>query len=298
MLKYNANLVLEGGGMRGAYTAGVLDFFHDKEINFQLVTSTSSSALIGSSYVASQRGRNYRILQEIGNNKQSISIRNLIQHKELFSMDFIFDKLSNESASLDFTAFSNSSTKFIIGTTDLDTGKPIYHSHYKSKSDLLTLIRASCSLPILAPSITYEGTEIMDGGISEAIPISPSIESGSQKHVIVLTRNEGYIKKPTRLTWLFKKVFKDYPNFVRLLQTRHQLYNKTTEILAGMEQRGEAFIIRPTKPLQASRVEKNSKKLHGLYIQGYKQAENSFGDLQRFLENSNQSYYFQENISS
>ncbi|MUK89251.1 patatin family protein [Ornithinibacillus sp. L9] len=297
-MKYNANLVLEGGGMRGAYTAGVLDFFHDQGIEFPLVTSTSSAALVGSSYIAKQRGRNYKILEQIWKNSQSISFLRMLQHKELFSMDFIFNTLSNDSFPIDFDTLSKTPTKFVIGTTDMNTGKPFYFDHYETKSDLLNLIRASCSLPVLAPSVSYKNKELMDGGISDAIPINPSIASGTPKHVVVLTRNQGYVKKPSNLHWLFKRVFKDYPNFINLLKTRHNLYNQTMQMLLKMEQQGEVFIIQPQKPLKASRIERNKDKLRLLYMQGYEEAENKLKDLQRFLKNSDQSYYFQDNISS
>ncbi|SET03092.1 Predicted phospholipase, patatin/cPLA2 family [Oceanobacillus limi] len=282
-MKHQANLVLEGGGMRGAYTAGVLDFFHDKEIKFPLISTTSSAAIIGSSYVSNQRGRNYKILEQISSNKHSISFSRMIRHKELFNMEFIFQKLSGELIPLNFEDFLASPSKLVVGTTDLDTGKPNYHETFMSKSDLLTIIRASCSLPILAPSITYNQTKLMDGGIADNIPIKPSIESGNTKHVVVLTRNKGYIKKATKLNWLFKRVYRNHPEFLKLLSNRHELYNETMQQILDMEKRGEVFIIQPKKPLKGSRIERNREKLRLLYNQGYEEAENSFLDLKHFL---------------
>ncbi|WP_239984648.1 patatin-like phospholipase family protein [Lentibacillus sediminis] len=297
VLEDNIGLVLEGGGMRGAYTAGVLDFFHDKGIQFPLVTSASSAAIIGSSYIAMQRGRNHQILTELGKRRDAISFMRMLKQRELFSMDFIFDKLPNELIPLDFDAFSKSPATFFIGTTDLKSGQTVYHQSFETKQDLLQLIRASCSLPVLAPSIPFQGNELMDGGIGEAIPLKPSVESGNKKHVVVLTRDKGYIKKPTRLNWLFKRTFKQHPQFADLLRTRHELYNKTMLELRQLEKKGKVFIIQPEHPLTASRIERNGDKLQQLYLQGYQDAEKKHTALIQFLEPSKEPY-LEENIPS
>ncbi|GAB3044557.1 patatin-like phospholipase family protein [Virgibacillus ainsalahensis] len=292
----NIGLILEGGGMRGAYTSGVLDFFHDEGIDFPLVTSASSAAIIGSSYIAKQRGRNYEILMEMGKNHKSISFERMIREKELFSMDFIFDKIPNELVPFDYESFSKAASKFIIGTTDLNTGSTVYHDSYGSKEDLLSIIRASCSLPILAPSISYKGNNLMDGGIGEAIPIKPSIDRGYRRHVVILSRNRGYIKKATKLNWLYKRVFKKHPEFAKLLKDRHILYNRTIKTLLEMEKRGEVFLIQPEEPLKVSRIEKSSEKLDQLYIQGYTEAKEKSWALQQFF--TKQAPYYEKNMTS
>ncbi|WP_234032403.1 DUF6363 domain-containing protein [Lentibacillus cibarius] len=124
----------------------------------------------------------------------------------------------------------------------------------------------------------------MDGGVADPIPIRPLLARGLKKHVIVLTRNKGYVKKASKLNWFFKHVFKDKPELIKLLRNRHQRYNETMQALINMEQRNEAFIIQPEQPLAASRIEKNSQKLESLYEQGYQEAEKKFPALQHFLE--------------
>ncbi|MGJ9460539.1 patatin-like phospholipase family protein [Oceanobacillus sp. CF4.6] len=283
-MEVSAGLSLEGGGMRSAYTVGVLDLFLDKGIDFPVVASASAGSLIGSSYIAKQRERNHRMLLEIGGNPESISFKRMIRDKELYSMDYIFNKIPNEIIPLDFNAFSQSASTFIIGTTDINTGYPIYHDKYDTKEDLFKIIRASCSLPVLAPSISYQGLDLMDGGVADPIPIKPLIDRGSNKNVVVLTRNKGYIKKGTRLNWLYKRIFSEKPLLIKLLRERHLIYNKTMQQLLEMEKRNEVFIIQPEKPLVTSRIEHNKEKLQNLYVQGYQETEKKYEALKYFLQ--------------
>ncbi|WP_245844159.1 patatin-like phospholipase family protein [Oceanobacillus rekensis] len=285
-LEGNTGLLLEGGGMRVAYTAGVLDLFLDKGIEFPVVATASAGALIGSSYITKQRERNYQMLAEIGGNPKSISFKRMIQDRELYSMDYIFNQLPNEIAPLDFEAFSQSTTNFIIGTTDIDTGYPIYHDTYDTKEDLFKIIRASCSLPLLASSVSYQDLDLMDGGVSDPIPIKPLIDKGMKKHVVILTRNKGYIKKGTKLNWLFKRIFHNKPQLQKLLQNRHLMYNQTMQKLLNMEKCNEVFIIQPEVPLAATRIERNRERLENLYVQGYKEAEMKSEALKHFLQNN------------
>ena len=184
---------------------------------------------------------------------------------------------------MDFYSFSNSSSKFLIGTTDVQTGEPIFFDQFDTKDDLFTVIRASSSLPVLSPSTYYQGKELVDGGVSDPIPIQPLIDNGLKKHVVILTRNRGYVKKGTSLHWFFQRVFKDKPELVELLRTRHIKYNETMEMLYEMEKNNQVFIIQPEKPLSASRFERNKAKLRDLYIEGYQAARDKLPALQRFL---------------
>ncbi len=175
-------------------------------------------------------------------------------------MDFIFEKLANEQFPIDFASFLQTNARFIVGTTDINTGRPLFHDTFTEKNNLLQVIRASCSLPVLAPSIEYQGKQLMDGGISDPIPINPLIERGLKKHVVILTRNKGYRKKATKLNWFFRRFFKNKPELIQLLRNRHLSYNQTMRKLLEMEQRNEVFMIQPEEPLAASRIEKNGQK--------------------------------------
>ncbi|ENH97576.1 hypothetical protein J416_06178 [Gracilibacillus halophilus YIM-C55.5] len=284
----DTGLILEGGGMRGAYTCGVLDFFHDQQLDFPLVSTASSGALIGSSYVANQRGRNHKILQELLKNKESISFKRMILEKELFNMDYIFNQIPNQIVPLDFESFSTSAKSFVIGTTNLYDGNTIYFDQFRTEQDLLKIIQASSSLPILSKGVLYNQKKLMDGGISDPIPIQPSIDKGYQKHVVILTRNKGYVKKPTKLKWLFQTVFKEKPDFVRTLLYRHNKYNQTMAMLEELVKENRVFIFQPEQPLTVSRIDKNHNKLEELYIQGYEEAKARYDELLFFLNNTKQ----------
>lgn len=282
----NVGLILEGGGMRGIYTAGVLDFFCDAGIDFPLVATASSGALIGSYYKAKQRGKNYQVFEQIMRNPEAISFKRMLTHKEIFGMDFIFDTIPKELVPLDFHSFSTSNTQFIIGTTDILTGKACYQDTYTSKDELLKMIRASCSLPILASIVSYNGRDLVDGGVSDPIPITPSLNQGYRKNVVILTRNKGYVKKATTLNWFYKSVFKNYPELRRLLKERHIIYNQTMHRLREMEKQNKVFILQPNEPLIAKRIERNKKVLHDLYMQGYREAEQKRDELNQYLNHS------------
>ncbi|SFA84152.1 Predicted phospholipase, patatin/cPLA2 family [Lentibacillus halodurans] len=298
-MEYDAGLMLEGGGMRCAFTVGVLDYFLDHQIEFPYVATASAGALIGSSYIAKQRDRNTELLAGIGKNRKAISIKHFLRNKELFSMDFIFDKLANHLFPLDFQSFSQASSRFIIGTTDINTGRSVFYDTFQKQEDLSTIIRASCSLPVLAPSVGYKGKQLVDGGVADPIPILPLMKHRLKKHVVILTRNKGYVKKPTKLNWFFKRIFQDKPELIKLLRDRHVRYNDTMKKLRAMEQRHEAFIIQPAEPLAASRIENSKQKLEALYHQGYQEAEKNSKALQNFLNNSQKpAAYIKDNVPS
>ncbi len=283
----NTGLVLEGGGMRGAFTAGVLDFFMDCDMHFPYVVGASAGACNGSSYIAKQRGRNYKVIVGYGSHPEYISLKRAITKRELFGMDFIFDKLPNQLVPFHYERFfesTNQSQKFVVGATDVNTGQPVYYDQFNSGEILLKLIRASSSLPFIAPMIEHGGQKLLDGGIADPIPINPSIEAGNQKHIVVLTRNEGYVKQKMKFSWFFQKKYKEYPNLLKAMQQRHERYNETMKQLEELKEEGKVFIIRPEEPLAVSRIERNQSKLHALYEQGYKQAQAQVSELQSFLK--------------
>ncbi|RDY71313.1 patatin family protein [Halobacillus trueperi] len=280
----DVGLVLEGGGMRGAYTAGVLDFFLDEEIHIPYVVGASAGACNGSSYVARQRGRNYEVIVEYGAHPEYISYKRMITKRQLFGMDFIFDKLPNQLVPFDYDTFLQQKTRFVVGTTDMKTGEPVFYDRFPDRESLLKVIRASSSLPMVAPSIQYDGRELMDGGIADPIPMQASKRDGNKKHVVVLTRNDGYIKGRMKGGWYFNRKYRQFPLFAKALLERHVRYNQQLQKVREAEQNGEAFVIRPLKPLKVSRIERNRDRLHDLYAQGYEEAESHASRLEKFLQ--------------
>ncbi|OCA92835.1 patatin-like phospholipase family protein [Pseudobacillus wudalianchiensis] len=279
-------LVLEGGGMRGLYTAGVLDFFLENKIEFPYVIGVSAGACNAASYISKQWGRNKRVNIGFVRDPKYISLRNFFRNGELFGMDYVFDVIPNQIVPFDYEEFKRSDTEFVIGTTDCHTGEPIYFSRKEYKEDLLTPIRASSSLPFAAPIVSFQGYELLDGGMSDPIPVKKAEQDGCSRNVIVLTQHEGYMKKPSRLHFMIKRKYARYPGVVRMLEGRWRHYNRTIEYINQLEKEKKAFVIRPSQPLEVSRVERNQRKLTKLYDLGWQNAADTFEELTNWLNES------------
>ncbi|GIO40326.1 patatin-like phospholipase family protein [Paenibacillus apis] len=279
----DVGLVLEGGGMRGIYTAGVLDCLSDWGLKFPLVASSSSSALIGSYYISEQRGQIFEAYNYLTDNHRIISFKHMMTHKELFRMDLLFQLVPEKVAPFDYRTFTESGVRFLISTTDILTGSAVYHDTFPSQEILFTLARASSSLPVFAPSVAFEDKLLVDGGVADPIPIKPSIERGYRRNVVILTRNRGYIKKPSSLGWAYRRLFRQYPELIKLLKNRHERYNQTTQDIQKMDRDRDVFLICPEKPLIAGRMERNKLVLQELYMQGYTEMQQKKEALHSFL---------------
>ncbi|WP_446897749.1 patatin-like phospholipase family protein [Clostridium sp. LBM24168] len=280
----NIGLVLEGGGMRGLYTAGVLDFFMEKNLYFPYVIGVSMGACNAASYISRQKGRNKRININYIDDPRYLSIKNWISRKGIFGSDFIFNEIPNKLELFNTETFNNSSERFVIGATDCDNGKPVYFEKDKCKDDILDIIKASSSLPFMAPIVKYKGINLLDGGISDPIPVKKSIKDGNNRNVIILTRNKGYVKKPFKLKILAKKVYSSHKGLIDSMMNRYKKYNDTIRYIEKLESEGKAFVIRPSKVMKVKRIEKNKRKLTELYEQGYKEAKKYYDHLNNWLE--------------
>jgi predicted patatin/cPLA2 family phospholipase len=275
-------LVLEGGGMRGAYTAGVLEAFLENNIEFPYVIGVSAGACNAASYLSKQKGRNRKVNIGFVKDPRYLSFRNYFRNRELFGMDYVFDEIPKKIVPFDFEAFHRNNAEFVIGTTDCYTGKPVYLKRNDYKEDVLMAIRASSSLPFAAPVIDFLGHQLMDGGISDSIPIKKAKEDGYKKNVVILTRNRGYQKKPSKFQYFIKRKYHQYEGLCKALENRWLHYNETTEFLHSEEQNNHAFIICPKEPIKVSRIERNPLRLSQLFDQGYKDGEASIEQIEKW----------------
>ncbi|WP_370636348.1 patatin family protein [Cohnella sp. CFH 77786] len=279
-----AGLVLEGGGMRGLYTAGVLEYFAERDLYFPYQIGVSAGACMAVSYLARQRGRNKAVNIGFAGDLRYLSWKKFLRHRrELFGMDFIFDEIPRSLVPFDFKRFEEAGEAFVVGTTDVETGLPAYYGKGEEGFDLLTLLRASSSLPFLAPIVEYKGRKLMDGGITDPIPIRRAESEGCDRTVLILTRHKGYAKSRNRLGWLLRKKFGAYPKFVEAMLRRHETYNGTLSYIEERERAGAAFVIRPALPLKVGRVEQDKAKLESLYAQGYQDAKRAYPRLTEWL---------------
>ncbi|MGM0845356.1 MAG: patatin-like phospholipase family protein [Bacillota bacterium] len=279
MLFNQTGLVLEGGGMRGVYTAGVLEYLLENEVEFPYVIGVSAGACIAASYLSKQKGRNKKVNIGFAGDPNYLSWRNYFKKRELFGMDFVFNEIPNKIVPYDYEAFQNSQSQFVIGTTDCHTGESVYHYRKDYGEDVLTPIRASSSLPFVAPVVEFQSRHLLDGGISDPIPVRKAEADGYKKNVVILTRNKGYFKNPSKFNYLIKRKYPQYPGLREAMMNRYKVYNDTVEYLEKEEERGRVFIIRPELPLKVGRIERNPIKLEELYNQGYRDAEQRYEEL-------------------
>ncbi|MBV7506809.1 patatin family protein [Bacillus sp. sid0103] len=282
-MENQVGLVLEGGGMRGVYTAGILEYFLESQLFFPYVIGVSAGACNAASYLSKQKGRNKTVTIEYASDPRYISWKNYFRNRQFFGMDFIFDEIPNKHVPYHYDVFYNSPTEFVVGATDCLTGKPVYYKKKDYGNDLLTVLRASSSLPFIAPEVRFKDKVLLDGGISDPIPIKKAQQDGFTKNIVILTRNKGYMKKPSKLHFLVDRKYPGYKGLQHSLRNRYQIYNETVEYLNKEEETGNVLIIRPTKPLKVGRMERNPGRLEELYNQGYEDARSAMSSILTYI---------------
>lgn len=277
-------LILEGGGMRGIYTAGVLDFFIDKNIDVNLVIGVSAGGCHAASYLSKQYKRAYHTNVDYINDKEYLSFRNLIRTGSIFGMDLMFNKIPNELYLYDHEAFNKSNTKFVVVATNCETGAAEYFELKDMKKDI-TYLQASCSIPMFSNMVDIDGYKLVDGGVADSIPIEYALNQGYKKNIVILTRDKTYRKNKVKFTSFIRSRYKKYPKLVKSIENRHINYNKSLDLVNSLEKKGDALVIRPKSPVKVSQIEKNIDKLTQLYNDGYNDAKESYNDIINFINN-------------
>ena len=279
---FDSDLVLEGGGMRGIFTAGVLDAFMENDISFKRVFGVSAGACHACSFLSGQRKRAYNVGIDYLDNKHYCSIYSLITTGDLFGAKFVYDDIPNKLNLYDYDAFNKNKSEFYVVVTNVETGEAEYIRINDMKKDII-YVRASSSLPLLARIVKTDGKKFLDGGIADSIPVKHSLSTGTGKSVVVLTQHKGYRKEQSSSTKLVKLKYFKYPEFCEKTKNRYLNYNETLEYVEKQEKLGNLFVIRPPAPLKIGRVEKNKDVLTDVYNIGYNEAQRIMGDLKRFL---------------
>ena len=276
-------LVLEGGGMRGAFTAGVLDFFLDKDIFFHTCIGVSAGACHACSYLSKQRRRGFETNTDYLDDENYCSFKSLVKTGDMFGVDMCYRKIPEELNPYDYEAYDKNPTDFYAVVTNCHTGK----AEYKKLDDMhkgIHYVRASSSLPLLSRTVWIKNKPYLDGGVSDSIPVRKSQELGNEKTVVVLTRDRSYRKGTNKAMPLIRLRYqKEFPKLVERMKDRHIRYNETLDYLYQEEEKGNVFIICPEKPVEIGRVEKDREKLEALYQEGYRTAEKEYEKLQEFL---------------
>lgn len=265
-------LVLEGGGMRGVFTCGVLDSFMDRGIRFPYTVGVSAGACNGLSYMSGQRGRARYSNIDLLEKYQYIGLRHLLKKRNIIDFDLLFHEFPEHILPYDYEAYFRSPGRYEMVTTNCLTGEANYWEEKRDKQRVLDIARASSTLPFVCPIAYVDGIPMLDGGIADSIPLMRARNEGFIRNVVVLTRNRGYRKeaKDVRVpSFLYRK----YPKVREALSRRCRVYNEQLELVERMEDAGEITVIRPQRPVVVDRIERDIRKLTDLYEEGYACAE-------------------------
>ncbi len=267
------SLVLEGGGMRGVYTCGVLDYFMDNGITFPKIYAVSAGSGHVMSYLSNQRGRAVRVGTEYVNDWRYCSMRSLILTGNLFGAKYIYETIPDKIDPYDYAAFNNSNMKLYAVCSNVETGKAEYIPINDAKRDIL-YVRASSSLPLVSRIVKTPRGKFLDGGICDSIPVRRAFEE-NHRAVVVLTQPSGFKKEPSSSQKMIEKRYRKYPQFVKAAARRHENYNESLDFIEQGIRDGKILAIRPSAPVGFERIEKDKTKLLALYERGYSDAKAS-----------------------
>lgn len=264
----NTALVLEGGGLRGVFTCGVLDCFMDRGIRFPFSVGVSAGACNGLSYMSGQRGRAKASNIDLMEKYHYVGLKYLLTQKCIMDFKLLFEDFPEKIIPYDYDTYFKNPDRFVMVTTNCLTGKAEYFEEKSSSARVMDIVRASSSLPFVSPITYIDGVPMLDGGIADSIPVEYAMNQGFDKLVVVLTRNKGYRKPDSRMP-LAKIAYRRYPHLQDALRSRNAVYNKTMDLIEKLEDEGKILVIRPVRPVEVSRMEKDTAKLTALYQEGY-----------------------------
>lgn len=269
-------LVLEGGGMRGIFTVGVLDCFMDHDVRFPYTVGVSAGASNGISYISGQRGRSRFSNIDLLKHYNYIGWRHFLRGRGYIDLDYIFYVYPERYYPFDYDAFFKAPERFEMVVSNCLTGQAEYLEEKRDRDRLLAVCKASCTLPVLCPITYVDGVPMVDGGVCDAIPVRHALEQGCDRLVLVLTRNKGY-RKADKDFYLPGFIYHQYPALREQLRTRYRRYNETLDFIERLEREGKAIVIRPEKPLRVGRTGHDPQALADLYDEGYALAERLLG---------------------
>ena len=283
-MEMKTGLIMEGGAMRGMFTAGVTDVMMEEGITFDGAIGVSAGAVFGCNYKSHQIGRSIRYNTAYCRDPRYASMRSLIRTGDLFGEQFCYHDIPDRLDVFDVETYQKNPMKFYVVCTDVKTGRPVYYECKKGDAEDIQWFRASASMPLVSKIVKIGDYELLDGGISDSIPIRCFEKMGYKKNVIILTQPLDYVKTPNKLLPLMRMALRKYPNVVRAMERRHKVYNRTTAYIKELEKQGKAYVIRPDAALNIKRVERDPKELKRVYEMGRKKAKAQLSDIKTFLQ--------------
>ena len=276
-------LILEGGAMRGMFTAGVIDGMMENGIEYDGAIGVSAGAAFGCNYKSKQIGRVIRYNMKFCRDKRYSGIRSLIKTGDIYNAEFAYGEVPLKYDVFDFDTYENNPMEFYVVCTDIETGLPVYHKYEGRNEPGFDWIRASASMPIVSRIVEINGQKLLDGGMSDSIPVKYFEKIGYDKNVVVLTQPENYTKKKNSLMPLIRMTYRKYPKLVEAMENRHLVYNETLSYIKEQEKQGKLFVIRPKEKLQIGKIEKNPDKLKEVYDIGRETVLPQMEEIKRFL---------------
>lgn len=275
-------LVLEGGAMRGMYTAGVLDVFMEQGITFDGVIGVSAGALFGVNLLSKQEGRVIRYNKRFNADPNYLGLRPLLRTGNIVDTEYAYHRVPYELDVFDDETYRASGVPFYAVVTNVETGEPEYIK-VDSVFEQMDVLRASGSMPFVSKPVEIGGKIYLDGAITDSIPFEKFMEMGYDRLVVVLTKPAGYVKKP--MSPLLTRMYyaHAYPNFAKKVRDRHEMYNSSITRLGELEQAGSVLVLRPSQHVKISRVEKHPDKLQALYDVGVRDAQENIAQIRTFF---------------
>ena len=279
-------LVVEGGGMKCAYGAGIMDAFLDEGITFDYCIGVSGGSGNVASYLAGQRGRNLRFFTDHIHSPDYFGLKSLLKTGDLFGLEYIYGDLTRRDGEdpLDFPALMKNPAEYVVVVTNALTGKPEYYGREMMQQDDYRLIMASSAIPVACHPVELNGTPYFDGGLTDAIPVRRAMERGCEKLVVLLTKNRDYVRKPQGMRGLYRRVCRKYPRIVEAIDRRHEVYNDNLRDVFSLEREGTAFVFAASEPIHVGTYSIKEEAERALYDLGLRDFAARKAELLEFLE--------------
>lgn len=282
-MKMKTGLVLEGGALRGLFTAGVLDVMMENDLMVDAIVGVSAGAVFGCNFKSRQIGRTIRYNKKYCREWRYGSFRSLLLTGDYYGADFCYRRIPEELDRFDAETFRKTPMTFDVVATDIETGEAVYHRCETAMGEDLKWMRASASMPLASTPVEIEGRKYLDGGVADSIPLPYMEESGYPHSIVILTQPKGFVKTPNKLLPLLRKTMKKYPRLIHALEVRHEKYNAMTVEIEEKEKRGQILAIRPESALNIGAASHDENELERVYQLGRAMGEKRLKEIRDFI---------------
>ena len=277
-------LVLEGGAMRGLWTAGITDVMMEHDVWPDGLIGVSAGAAFGCNYKSRQAGRAIRYNMRFARDARYSGVRSLLTTGNYYNADFGYHIIPKVYDVFDDLAFNNNPMEFVVVCTDVETGEAVYQPLTEASDEAYDYIRASASMPLVSKVVPLQGRKLLDGGVGDSIPLEYFESIGYQKNVVILTQPQGYQKKHLKLMPLMRLALRKYPKMIHAMDVRHEMYNRQLDYVAQAEREGRCMVIRPDEPIPIGHISHDAGQMRKVYEMGRKAGEKQIEKIKAYYE--------------